>query len=247
MIYILIIIVFYLKINGSLNNIFVKGCVFLLSYENLKKDDEIISYIKAANDVLGVIGYTEHGLAHVVKTGTDASRILETLGYGERECELAKIAGLLHDIGNSVNRSGHAQSGAYLAFELLRARNFPPEEVIAVTTAIGHHDEKTAAPVTPLAAALIIADKSDVRTSRVRNKNTVFTDIHDRVNYAVFDSDIFVSKEDKLIKLTLKIDTLVCPVMEYFEIFLERMVLCKKSAAFLGCDFELIINDTRLL
>ena len=204
-------------------------------------------YINAANDVLGAIGYTEHGLAHAVKTGTDASRILETLGYSERECELAKIAGLLHDIGNAVNRTDHAHSGAYIAFDLLRARNFPPSEVIAVTTAIGHHDEKTAAPVTPLAAALILADKSDVRTSRVRNKNTVFTDIHDRVNYAVFESKLDVNKENKLIKLTLKIDTLVCPVMEYFEIFLERMVLCKKSAAFLDCDFELIINDTRLL
>lgn len=219
----------------------------MLSYEKLRKDNEIIMFVNAANDVLGAIGYTEHGMAHAVKTGADASRILETLGYGERECELAKIAGLLHDIGNAVNRCDHAQSGAFLAFELLRARNFPTEEVVAVTTAIGHHDEKTAAPVTPLAAALILADKSDVRTSRVRNKNTVYNDIHDRVNYAVFESKLDISDEDKLIKLTLKIDTLVCPVMEYFEIFLDRMVLCKKSAAFLGCDFELIINDTRLL
>ncbi len=219
----------------------------MTSYENLRKDAEILGYINSANDVLGVIGYTEHGIAHAVKAGTDASNILKTLGYGERECELAKIAGLLHDIGNTVNRSNHAQSGAYLAFELLRARNFPFGEVIKIATAIGHHDEKTAAPVTPIAAALILADKSDVRTSRVRNKNTVYTDIHDRVNYAVTGSKIDVSDEHKLIILTLKIDTLVCPVMEYFEIFLERMVLCKKSAAFLGCDFELIINDTRLL
>ena len=219
----------------------------MLSYENLKNDSEIISYVKAANDVLGAIGYTEHGMAHAVKTGTDASMILETLGYSERECELAKIAGLLHDTGNMVNRTDHAQSGAFLAFELLRARNFPVEEVIAVTTAIGHHDEKTAAPVTPIAAALILADKSDVRTTRVRNRNTVYTDIHDRVNYAVFGSKIEVKKDEKLIILTLNIDTLICPVMEYFEIFLERMVLCKKSAAYLGCDFELIINDTRLL
>lgn len=219
----------------------------MLSYENLKNDNEIISYVKAANEVLGAIGFTEHGMAHAVKTGTDASMILETLGYTERECELVKIAGLLHDIGNTVNRTDHAQSGAFLAFELLRARNFPVDEVIAITTAIGHHDEKTAAPVTPLAAALILADKSDVRTTRVRNKNTVYTDIHDRVNYAVFGSKIDVKKHEKLIILTLNIDTLICPVMEYFEIFLDRMVLCKKSAAFLGCDFELIINDTRLL
>ncbi len=220
---------------------------FLFSYEKLKSDNEIISYVKAANDVLGAIGYTEHGMAHAVKTGTDASMILETLGYTERECELVKIAGLLHDIGNMINRADHAQSGALLAFDLLRARGFPVEEVIAITTAIGHHDEKTAAPVTPIAAALILADKSDVRTTRVRNKSTVYTDIHDRVNYAVYSSKIEVKAEEKLIILTLNIDTLVCPVMEYFEIFLDRMVLCKKSAAFLGCDFELIINDTRLL
>ncbi len=219
----------------------------MFSYENLKKDEEIIAYIKAANDVLGEIGYTEHGLAHAIKTGTDAGGILEILGYDERTCELAKIAGLLHDIGNAVNRCDHAQSGSILAFELLRARNFPVSEVIAVMTAIGHHDDKTAAPVTPLAAALILADKSDVRTSRVRSKKTVKTDIHDRVNYAVFSSALAVDKETKMICLTLKINTEICPVMEYFEIFLERMVLCKKSAAYLGCDFELIINDTRLL
>lgn len=213
----------------------------------MKKDSEIVAYIEAANNVLGQIGYTEHGLAHVVKTGEDASRVLSALGYGARECELAKIAGLMHDMGNAVNRCDHAQSGAFIAFELLRARNFPVDEVIKVTTAIGHHDEKTAAPVTPIAAALILADKSDVRTSRVRNKNTVFNDIHDRVNYAVFSSKLDVDRENKMISLTLKIDTLICPVMEYFEIFLERMVLCKKSAEFLGCDFELIINDTRLL
>lgn len=220
---------------------------FLFSYEKLKEDKEILSYIDAANKVLGQIGYTEHGVAHAVKTGTDASIILEKLGYDERECELAKIAGLMHDIGNTINRTDHAQSGAFLAFELLRARNFPFEEVIKIITAIGHHDEKTAAPVTPIAAALILADKSDVRTSRVRNKKTVHDDIHDRVNYAVFSSKLDIDKEKNMISLTLKIDTLICPVMEYFEIFLDRMVLCKKSAEFFGCDFELIINDTRLL
>lgn len=217
----------------------------MLSYEKLRKDSEIIAYIEAANNVLCAI--TEHGMAHVVKTGTDASSILEALGYDERECELAKIAGLLHDIGNTVNRSDHAQSGALLAFELLRARNFPVDEVIKITTAIGHHDEKTAAAVTPITAALILADKSDVRASRVRNKKTVSSDIHDRVNYAVSDSKIDVDREKRMISLTLKIDTQICPVMEYFEIFIERMVLCKKAAEFLGCDFELIINDTRLL
>ena len=220
---------------------------FLLSFENLRKDEEILSYIEKANGVLGEIGYTEHGMAHAVKTGEDASRILATLGYDEHICELAKIAGLLHDIGNVINRSDHAQSGAFLAKDILKERNFDYRDVIDVITAIGHHDEATAAPVTPLAAALILADKSDVRTSRVRSKETVHSDIHDRVNYAVFSSKLDIDRERRMIVLTLKIDTLVCPVMEYFEIFLERMVLCKKSAAFLKCDFELIINDTRLL
>ncbi len=221
--------------------------LFLTSYENLRHDSEILALIESANAVLGAIGYTEHGTAHCVKTGTDAGRILEALGYPERECELAKIAGLIHDIGNTVNRSNHAHNGALLAFSLLKERGFPIDEVIAVTTAIGHHDEKTAAPVTPIAAALILADKSDVRASRVRNKDTVYNDIHDRVNYAAKNSKLTVINDRKLIILELKIDTDTCPVMEYFEIFLERMVLCKKSAAFLGCDFELIINDTRLL
>ncbi len=220
---------------------------FLVSFEKLRNDSEIVAYIESANNVLGQIGYTEHGMAHAVKTGEEASRILSVLGYDEHTCELAKIAGLLHDIGNAVNRCDHAQSGAFLAFELLKARGFGYPDVIEVITAVGHHDEETAAPVTPIAAALILADKSDVRTTRVRNKNTVYTDIHDRVNYAVFSSKLDVDRENRMIVLTLKIDTLVCPVMEYFEIFIERMVLCKKSAEFLKCDFELIINDTRLL
>lgn len=220
---------------------------FLTSYEKLRHDSEILSYIEAANNVLGQIGYTEHGMAHAVKTGSDASDILNALGHDERVCELARIAGLLHDIGNAINRYDHAQSGAFLAFELLRAREFPVNEVIEVMTAIGHHDEKTAAPVTPIAAALILADKSDVRSTRVRNKRTIKTDIHDRVNNAVTSSAVRVDADEKMIILTLKINTEICPVMEYFEIFLERMVLCKKSAESLGCGFELIINDTRLL
>lgn len=219
----------------------------MTSYENLRHDSEILSYIEAANNVLGQIGYTEHGMAHAVKTGVDASNILQALGYDARTCELAEIAGLLHDIGNTVNRYDHAQNGAFMAFELLRARNFPVNEVIEIVTAIGHHDEKTAAPVTPIAAALILADKSDVRSTRVRNKNNIQTDIHDRVNNAVSGSRLEIDAQEKMITLSLKIDTEICPVMDYFEIFLERMVLCKKSAAFLGCGFELIINDTRLL
>ncbi|MBO5859068.1 MAG: HD domain-containing protein [Clostridia bacterium] len=225
----------------------IKDVYFLVSFENLRNDAEILAYVKSADKVLDAIGFTEHGMAHAIKTGEDACKVLGSLGYDEHTCELAKIAGLLHDIGNTVNRTDHAQSGAFLAFELLRARGFDYDDVIAVTTAIGHHDDKTAAPVTPIAAALILADKSDVRTSRVRSRDTVYNDIHDRVNYAVFSSKLDIDSEKRMIMLTIRIDTLICPVMEYFEIFLERMVLCKKSAEYLKCDFELIINDTRLL
>lgn len=153
----------------------------------------------------------------------------------------------MHDIGNMINRCDHAQSGGILAFNILRSLDINPKDIALIVGAIGHHDEKTAAPVSPIAAALILADKSDVRRSRVRNSKTVSTDIHDRVNYAVVDSKLEVDGEDRVIILRLKIDTDICPVMEYFEIFLERMVLCKKSAARLDCSFELIINDTRLL
>lgn len=225
----------------------IRDVYFLVSFENLRKDAEILAYIKAADGVLDAIGFTEHGMAHAAKTGEDATYVLKTLGYDEHTCELARVSGLLHDIGNTVNRWDHAQSGALLASDLLRSRGCDFNDVIAVTTAIGHHDEKTAAPVTPVAAALILADKSDVRRTRVRCEDTVPNDIHDRVNYAVISSKLNVDKDNKMICLTLKIDTAICPVMEYFEIFLERMVLCKKSAESLGCDFELIINDTRLL
>ena len=222
-------------------------CVFLTSYEKLRKDEEIISYINAANNVLGALGFTEHGLAHAAKTGEDASRILKILGYDERTCELAKIAGLLHDIGNTVNRCDHAQSGAFLAFELLRARDFPVSEVTAIVTAIGHHDEKTAAAVSPLAAALILADKSDVRNSRVRNKKTVQSDIHDRVNYSVTKSELKINEAHTLIKLKLTVDTHMGSVMDYFEIFMARMILCRKAAERLGLQFKLMINEQQLI
>lgn len=219
----------------------------MISFEDLRRDEEIVAHINAANKVLGEIGFTEHGLAHAVKTGTDASNILAVLNFDERTCELAKIAGLLHDIGNLVNRVDHAQSGALLAHSLLKERGFCTDEVLKISVAIGHHDDKTAAPVSPLAAALILADKSDVRSTRVRDKGTVSKDIHDRVNFAAIGSHLEIDGDNKLIILTLKIDTEICPVMEYFEIFLDRMILCKRSAAYLNCNFELIINNTRLL
>ena len=216
-------------------------------YDRIHASEELKTYILAGNRVLGEIGFTEHGLAHAGTVSKLSCDILERLGYSEHECELARIAGYMHDIGNMVNRFDHAQSGALMAFDLLRSMDVNPKDIAQIVGAIGHHDEKTAAPISPIAAALILADKSDVRRSRVRNSKTVSTDIHDRVNFAVFSSELEVDGEEKLIILRLKIDNDICPVMEYFEIFLDRMVLCKKSAAKLGCSFELIINETRLL
>ena len=216
-------------------------------YDRIRQSEELKTYILAGNRVLGEIGYTEHGLAHATTVSNLSYDILSRLGYSDHECELAMVAGYMHDIGNMVNRCGHAHNGALMAFDILRSMDVNPKDVALIVGAIGHHDEKTAAPISPIAAALILADKSDVRRSRVRNSKTVNTDIHDRVNYAVFNSELEIDEEQKLIILRLKIDNDICPVMEYFEIFLERMVLCKKSAARLGCSFELIINETRLL
>jgi len=219
----------------------------MITFEDIKNDAEINEYIMQSNEVLGAIGYTEHGFAHCKRTADISARILRKIGYDERTCELAQIAGYMHDIGNMVNRIAHAQSSAIMAFGILQKLGFPPDEIAKVTSAIGHHDEKTAAAVNPIAAALILADKSDVRRTRVRDKGTVLTDIHDRVNFAVRKADLKIIKEDKLLTLSLEIDTDICPVMEYFEIFLDRMVLCKKAAYYLNYNFELIINDTRLL
>lgn len=177
-----------------------------------------------------------------------AGDLLETLGYDERTCELARIAGFMHDIGNAVNRTDHALSGAALAFPILRSLGMDARETAAVITAIGNHDEKTANAVTPLSAALILADKSDVRRSRVRiSLEAKNFDIHDRVNYAVEESSLTVQKEEGLITLALRIDTSITAVMDYFEIFLSRMTLCRAAASFLGLDFELVINETRML
>lgn len=216
-------------------------------YDKIRKDEELKTYILAGNRVLGELGFTEHGLAHAATVSEMSRGILELLGYSEHECELAAVAGYMHDIGNMINRCDHAQSGGILAFNMLRDIGADPRDISVIVGAIGHHDEKTAAPVSAVAAALILADKSDVRRSRVRSKKTVSTDIHDRVNFAVVDSGLEIDGENRIIILNLKIDTEICPVMEYFEIFLERMVLCKKSASRLDCSFELIINDTRLL
>ena len=219
----------------------------MLTYEELKKSREIRTYIQRADESLGALGFTEHSFAHVAKVAETAGYILETMGYSSREVELVKIAGWLHDIGNLINRVDHSQSGAIMAFRILDHMNFDPEDIATVVTAIGNHDEGTGVPVNAVAAALILADKSDVRRTRVRSKNAVDFDIHDRVNYSVSESRLAISPERDVILLELTIDTKFSSVMDYFEIFTKRMVMCRKAAEKLGLRFRLKINDQLLL
>ena len=218
-----------------------------VTYEDVRNSEEIRTYIKQADESLKAIGYTEHSFAHCTKVAKVAGDLLEKLGYDAHEVELARIAGFMHDIGNVVNRIDHAQSGAMMAFRILDKMGMPPEDVATVITAIGNHDEQTAAAVNAVAAALIIADKADVCRSRVRNRSTINFDIHDRVNYAAEKSDVILEQDSKTITLDLKINTEICAVMDYFEIFTGRMLLCRKAAEFLGLQFKLDINDVYLL
>ncbi len=219
----------------------------MVTFEEIKQNSDINTYIKKADESLEALGFTEHSFAHVTKVASDASYILETLGYCEHDVELVKIAAYLHDIGNLVNRCEHSQSGAVMAFRILSAMNMPAEDVATITTAIGNHDEGTGVPVNAVAAALILADKSDVRYSRVRNSDLKSFDIHDRVNYSVKKSQIKINGEKTLLKLKLEIDTRMGTVMDYFEIFLQRMILCRKAAERLGLEFKLIINEQQLM
>ncbi len=218
-----------------------------MTYEQIKKDPAINTYIQKADESLIALGFTEHSFAHVTMVAEKAGYILQTLGYDERTVELTKIAGYLHDIGNLVNRIEHSQSGAVMAFRLLDKLGFPPEEIALITTAIGNHDEGTGQPVNDVAAALILADKSDVRRSRVRNQDITSFDIHDRVNYSVEKSELKINEAHTLIKLKLFVDTKFGSVMDYFEIFLDRMILCRKAAEKLGLQFKLMINEQQLI
>ena len=217
-----------------------------ITYQDLRNNEAIRTYILKADESLIALGYTEHSFAHVVKVADCASRILRMLGYSEREAELARMAGYLHDIGNVINRIDHAQSGAVMAFRILDKMGADPEDIATIITAIGNHDESTAFPVNPVAAALILADKTDVRRSRVRNPDRTNFDIHDRVNYSVRESRLDI-KPSESAELILTIDTDICAVMDYFEIFLNRMTLCRKAAEKLGLQCRLVINGQRLL
>jgi len=228
-----------------------------VTFKYIRQNKDIETYISQADAALFTIGYTEHSKGHAERSAETASYILSELGHDERTCELAQIAAYMHDIGNVVNRIDHAQSGAVMAFHLLQGMNMPAEEVAVIISAIGNHDEHTASPVNPVAAAVILADKTDVRRSRVRHPlydeaqlmrgDTRITDVHDRVNYACVRSKVFVDKDKGEIILDLVIDEEISSIMEYFEIFLDRMVLCRKAAETLKVRFGLVINNSRVL
>ena len=218
-----------------------------VTFEQIKQDPDIRTYIKKADESLIALGFTEHSFAHVGLVAENSRYILETLGYPAREVELAQIAGYLHDIGNLVNRIDHSQSGAVMAFRILDHMHLPAQEIAEIVTAIGNHDEGTGRPVSPMAAALILADKSDVRRSRVRNQDKSTFDIHDRVNYAVTDQTLKINTEKKVISLNLQIDTDICSMYEYFEIFLQRMLMCRGAADMLGATFKLTANGAKVL
>jgi len=219
----------------------------IITVHDIKKNEEVKTFLTIAETQMRVLGYTEHSFRHVGIVSGTAGNIMEHLGYSEREVELARIAGYLHDIGNAVNRNDHAHTGAIMAYQLLTKIGMDYNEAADIMAAIGNHDEHTGTAVSNISAALILADKSDVHRSRVRNTDFSTFDIHDRVNYAVERSVISVDKENKTADLVLKIDTAICPVMDYFEIFLVRMTMNRKAAAFLGLQFQLFVNDSRLV
>ena len=219
----------------------------MITYDSVRSDPEIQTYIRKADESLSALGYTEHSFAHVAMVAETARYILETLEYPARLVELVQIAAYLHDIGNLINRTDHSQSGAMMAFRLLDERGMDPAETAEIVTAIGNHDEGTGIPVSPMAAALILADKSDVRRSRVRNQEESTFDIHDRVNYSVTKAELKINEAHTLIKLKLTVDTRYGSVMDYFEIFMNRMLLCRKAAEKLGLQFKLMINEQQLI
>ena len=218
-----------------------------MTYEEIKTNPEVLALLKKGNSNLGVLGYTDHSIAHCTLVAERASHILKQLGYPEHEQELAKIAGIMHDIGNCINRTHHAELGAILANGILREMDMPSEDRITVISAIGNHDESTGGAKDPVSAALILADKSDVRRNRVRDKEKDKFDIHDRVNYAVTGSSLKVEPFDRTISLNLQIDTAICTMYEYFKIFLDRMMMCRQSAEMLNAKFRLTVNGGKVL
>lgn len=221
--------------------------VIKLTYKEIENNKEINAYLEKGNANLGLLGFTDHSQAHCTHVAHQAGNILEQFGYSEYDIELAKIAGYMHDIGNAINRKHHAEYGALLANDILKNTDMPLEDRITIMSAIGNHDESTGGPVDIISAALIIADKTDVRRSRVRQKTNPAFDIHDRVNYAVTEAKLMVCKDKSEIALNLQIDESICSMYDYFEIFLGRMMLCRKSAELLGTTFKLTANGRQVL
>ena len=219
----------------------------MITLKDIKENKELDALIRGAQKQLNAIGYTEHGHRHISIVSKRAGDILEKLGYPERTVELTRIAGYMHDIGNCVNRVDHAHTGAILAYDILKEMGMPIEEITEIMMAIGNHDENTGTAVSDISAALILADKSDVHRDRVVNKNLSTFDIHDRVNYAVTNADLIMDEKERKVTLNLTIDTKISPVLDYFEIFMQRTMMCKYAAKYLKIWFELIINDTKLL
>lgn len=219
----------------------------MLTYDEVRKSETIKTYIIRADESLGALGYTEHSFAHVVHVAQMAGDILQEMGYDARTVELSRIAGYLHDIGNLVNRVDHSQSGAVMAWSILNDMKCDPEEIATIVTAIGNHDEGNGVPVNAVAAALILADKADVRWTRVRNQDISTFDIHDRVNFSVKKAELKINEDKTQIRLNLTVDTQFGSVMDYFEIFMGRMLLCRKAAERLGLQFRLAINDQQLI
>lgn len=215
-------------------------------YPQIRDHEEINLLIEKGNDVLGRIGYTEHSRKHAAIVAQTAGTILEELGYDDHTVALSKIAGYMHDIGNSVNRTDHAHTGAILAYQILKELGTPLADAIEIAAAIGHHDEKTGTAIDEVSAALILADKTDVRRNRVRNQIIASFDAHDRVNYAVLSAKLTVCTENKTIQMDMELDDSMCTVMDYFEIFLERMIMCRRAAEVLGCRFKLTANGSKL-
>ena len=218
-----------------------------MKYSDLKENKEIKALIEKGNSNLGVLGYTDHSQAHAALVAVRAADILKKLGYKKSRIELAKMAGYMHDIGNAINRSHHAEYGAILAYDILKETDMDEKDRLTIVSAISHHDESTGVALDDVSAALIIADKTDVRRNRVREKPKANFDVHDRVNYAVTKSDLEILPEKKLIVLSLEIDEKICTMYEYFDIFLGRMMMCRKASEILGVKFRLQVNGNKVL
>ena len=218
-----------------------------MTYKDIRKNEEVLAFLTKGNDNLGTMGYTDHSAAHCAMVAERAGMILKKFGYSDHDIEVVKIAGFMHDMGNAINRHRHAEYGALLASQILAKTDLPLEDRVTIVSAIGNHDESTGGAVDPISAALIIADKTDVRRNRVRQKEMATFDIHDRVNYAVTEAKLKVNAEKRVITLNLQLDESICSMLEYFEIFLQRMLMCRRASEILGSKFKMAANGSKIV